>query len=115
MRDERLPAVYIMANRYRGTMYVGVTSALWNRVANHKNEAFDGFTKRYGLKTLVYYEHHATMEEAIRREKQLKKWNRARKFRIIEAMNPDWLDLHELIDGSAMHAAPEAGPPPSRG
>jgi len=73
MRDEKFPAVYIMASRYRGTMYVGVTSALWNRVADHKNETFDGFTRKYGLKTLVWYEHHHTMEEAIKREKQLKK------------------------------------------
>ena len=115
MHEEKFPAVYIMANRYRGTMYAGVTSALWNRVAAHKNEAFEGFTKQYGLKTLVWYEHHHTMENAIKREKQLKKWNRAWKFRIIEAMNRDWIDLHESIDAVATLVQPQAGPPPSRG
>jgi putative endonuclease len=115
MRDEKLPAVYILANRYRSTMYVGVTSALWYRICDHKNEVFEGFTKTYGLKALVWYEHHHTMEDAIRREKQLKKWNRAWKFRIIEEMNPDWLDLHEQIDSVATLVAPKAGSPPSRG
>ena len=115
MRDEKFPAVYILASRYRGTIYVGVTSALWNRVAEHKNDAFHGFTKQYGVKTLVWYEHHHMMEDAIRREKQLKKWNRAWKFRIIEAMNPDWIDLHDSIDALATLVPPEAGPPPARG
>ena len=115
MRDEKLPAVYIMASRYRGTLYVGVTSALWNRVAAHKNGTFEGFTKNYGLKNLVWYEHHHTMDDAIRREKQLKKWNRAWKFRIIEEMNPSWLDLHDMIDAVATLVADKAGPPPARG
>ncbi len=104
-----------MSNLYRSTMYVGVTSALWNRVADHKNETFDGFTKKYGLKNLVWYEHHMTMEAAIKREKQLKKWNRLWKFRIIEEMNPHWLDLHEKIDSMATLVAEKVGPPPSRG
>jgi putative endonuclease len=115
MSDEKLPAVYIMANRYRGTLYIGVTSALWNRVAAHKNEAFEGFTKTYGLKNLVWHEHHHAMDEAIKREKQLKKWNRAWKIRIIEEMNPDWMDLHDTIDPIATLVAVKAGPPPSRG
>ncbi len=115
MREEKQPAVYIMASRYRGTIYVGVTSALWKRVANHKNEFFEGFTKQYELKTLVWYEHHQTMEDAIRREKQVKKWNRGWKMRIIEEMNPDWLDLHDSIDVIATLVDKEAGPPPSRG
>ncbi len=101
MREEKLPAVYIVANRYRSTIYVGVTSSLWQRIWDHKNERFEGFTKKYGLKTLVWYEHHHTMEDAIRREKQIKKWNRAWKFRIIEEMNLDWIDLHELIDSTS--------------
>jgi putative endonuclease len=104
-----------MANRYRGTIYVGVTSVLWNRVATHKSEVFEGFTKQYGVKSLVWYEHHHTMEDAIKREKQLKKWNRAWKFRIIEEMNPDWIDLHDAIDPVATLVALKAGPPPSRG
>ena len=97
-RFEKYPAVYIMANRYRGTLYVGVTSALYLRVCDHKNERFDGFTKQHGVKTLVWYAHFATMEEAIKREKLLKKWHRGWKFRIIEGMNPDWVDLHDQID-----------------
>jgi putative endonuclease len=114
MRDEKFPAVYIMANRYRGTLYVGVTSALWSRVAAHKNEAFEGFTKEYGVKSLVWYEHHHSMEQAIKREKQLKKWNRAWKIRIIEELNPDWRDLHDEIDPIGTLVAEEAGSPPSR-
>jgi putative endonuclease len=115
MHEEKYPAVYILANRYRGTLYVGVTSALWSRVWDHKNEVFDGFTKTYGLKTLVWYEHHHTMEDAIAREKLLKKWHRAWKFRLIETMNPDWLDLHNRIDAETTLVQPKAGPRPSPG
>ncbi|MDE2445911.1 MAG: GIY-YIG nuclease family protein [Alphaproteobacteria bacterium] len=102
MRPEKHPAVYIMASRYRGTIYVGVTSDLWQRVWDHKNERFDGFTKDYGIKTLVWYEHHLSFEDAILREKQIKKWNRAWKFRIIEEMNLNWDDLHDVIDANVM-------------
>ena len=115
MSDEKLPAVYIMASRYRGTLYVGVTSGLWHRVWDHKNERFDGFTKDYEIKLLVWYEHHQMMEDAIRREKQMKKWNRSWKFRIVEEMNPDWLDLHDHIDPVATLVEKQAGSPPSRG
>jgi putative endonuclease len=115
MRDEKFPAVYIMASRYRGTLYVGVTGTLFNRIENHKNGTFKGFTDKYAVKTLVWYEHHHSMEEAIRREKQLKRWNRAWKFRIIEEMNPNWLDLHECIDPIATLIGFKAGSPPSRG
>ena len=99
MRDEKSPAVYITANRYRGTIYVGVTSALWNRIRDHKNNVFEGFTADHDVELLVWYEHHHSMEDAIRREKQLKKWKRDWKIRIIEEMNPDWVDLHDKIDG----------------
>ncbi len=95
---EKHPAVYIMANRYRGTLYVGVTSSLYSRVCNLKNEHFAGFTKEHGIKQLVWYAHFPTMEEAIAREKLLKKWHRDWKFRIIELANPDWRDLHDEID-----------------
>jgi putative endonuclease len=95
---EKHPAVYILANRYRGTLYVGVTSSLYTRIANHKNEVFDGFTKEHGLKQLVWYAHFPTIEEAIAREKLLKKWRRDWKFRVIEDMNPNWFDLHNHID-----------------
>ena len=115
MREEKAPAVYIMSNRYHGTLYVGVTSALWNRVWEHKNEPFGGFTKDHGLKTLVWYEHHLDMESAIKREKLLKKWHRPWKFRIIEELNPDWLDLHESIDSLATLVSEKAGPRPSPG
>jgi putative endonuclease len=98
MQDEKQPAVYITANRYRGTIYVGVTSALWSRIHNHKNKVFDVFTAAHDVHVLVWYEHHHSMEHAIRREKQLKAWKRDWKIRIIEEMNPDWLDLHEMID-----------------
>ncbi len=112
-RIEKQPAIYIMANRYRGTLYVGVTSALYLRVCGHKNEQFDGFTKQHGVKTLVWYAHFATMEEAIRGEKLLKKWHRDWKFRIIEEMNPDWADLHDQIDANIAFAS--AWPRPSPG
>jgi putative endonuclease len=95
---EKHPAVYILANRYRGTIYTGVTSDLWTRVANHKNDATPGFTSAYGVKTLVWYEHRKSMDIAIRREKQIKAWKREWKIELIEKMNPNWLDLHDSID-----------------
>ncbi len=98
MREEKHPAVYITANRYRGTIYVGVTSALWNRISEHKTKSIEGFTSEHNVQLLVWYEHHHTMEEAIRREKQMKKWKRDWKIRVIEEMNPKWEDLHEKID-----------------
>jgi putative endonuclease len=87
------PVVYIMASRRNGTLYIGVTSDLVKRVWQHKNDVVEGFTKKYGVHTLVYYELHANMTEAIHREKQLKKWNRAWKIELIEKENPQWLDL----------------------
>jgi putative endonuclease len=98
MRDEKSPAVYIIASKRNGTIYIGVTSALWNRVAAHKAKVFPGFSSKYNLTNLVWYEHHHSMEHAIRREKQLKKWNRNWKLDLIEKMNPGWLDLHDEID-----------------
>jgi putative endonuclease len=115
MNPEKHPAVYILASRYRGTLYVGVTSSLWQRVWDHMNGRLEGFTKDYGVKTLVWYEHYLSMEEAIRREKQIKKWNRAWKIELIEKMNPDWIDLHDIIDVTATLVTGEAGPPLSRG
>jgi len=98
MIEEKYPAVYILANRYRGTIYVGVTSRLYVRVGEHKAKGLGGFTARYSVSRLVWYEHQATMEEAIRREKNIKAWKRAWKIKAIEARNPDWLDLHDDID-----------------
>lgn len=87
------PVVYILASKPYGTLYVGVTSALASRIEAHRNGSVDGFTKRYGVHTLVYFEVHADMYEAIQREKRLKKWNRAWKIRLIEETNPEWKDL----------------------
>jgi putative endonuclease len=98
MCAERQPAVYILSSRYRGTLYIGVTSALWSRICDHKNGATPGFTSRYSAHLLVWYEHRQTMEAAIRREKQLKAWKRTWKIRLIESMNPGWRDLHDEID-----------------
>ena len=115
MSQEKHPAVYIVANRYRGTIYIGVTSALWSRVWDHKNGTTPGFTSKYKLNLLVWYEHHHGMLDAIKREKQLKVWKRDWKFRQIEQMNPDWLDLHDAIDATATFVEPKAGPLPSQG
>ncbi len=91
------PAVYILASRRNGTLYIGVTSNLRQRIWEHKNDVAEGFTKKYGVHTLVFYELHASMVDAITREKQLKKWNRAWKLRLIEERNPDWRDLYDDI------------------
>lgn len=88
------PAVYILASQPRGTLYVGVTSDLIARVWQHKNNLVEGFTQKYGVHTLVYFELHATMFEAISREKQLKAGSRMKKVVLIEALNPDWHDLY---------------------
>ncbi len=98
MREEKHPAVYIIANKRNGTIYIGVTSTLWNRIAAHKSKTHPGFSSKYGIALLVWYEHHHAMEQAIRREKQLKKWNRKWKLALIEKMNPQWRDLHDEID-----------------
>jgi len=97
MRPDRQPAVYVLANKRNGTLYIGVTSDLRKRVWEHRNDMVDGFTKRYGIHRLVYYELHADMASAIGREKQMKKWNRAWKLELIERQNPHWQDLWEGI------------------
>lgn len=94
------PCVYILASRPNGTLYIGVTSDLYGRMAEHKQGLTEGFTNKHGVTRLVYYEMHETMDEAIRREKQLKKWNRLWKLRIIEEVNPEWLDLFEEMNGT---------------
>ncbi len=91
------PAVYILASRRNGTLYIGVTSDLAVRVWQHRNDVVEGFTKKYDVHMLVYFELHDDMESAIIREKRLKKWSRAWKLRLIEEMNPDWNDLYESI------------------
>ena len=89
--------VYIMASRRNGTLYTGVTSSIVHRAWQHREGAGDGFTKRYGCKLLVWFEEHATMPEAIAREKQIKGGSRAKKLALIEAMNPEWRDLFPEI------------------
>jgi len=87
------PAVYILASKRDGTLYIGVTSDLVKRVWEHKNDVVEGFTKKYGVHDLVYFEVHGDMESAITREKQLKKWHRGWKIELIEKNNPTWRDL----------------------
>ena len=87
------PAVYILASDRNGTLYIGVTGNLQQRVWEHKSDLVDGFTRKYGVHRLVYYELHDDMMSAIRREKQLKKWNRVWKLELIETQNPEWEDL----------------------
>ena len=91
------PAVYILASKRNGTLYIGVTSNLLKRSWEHKNDLTEGFTNRYGVHRLVYYELHEDMVSAITREKQMKKWNRAWKLELIESQNPSWRDLWEEI------------------
>ena len=89
--------VYILASKRNGTLYLGVTSDIVNRVWQHKNDLAEGFTRKYGVKKLVYYEIHEDAENAIKREKQLKKWRRAWKLELIEARNSEWRDLYADI------------------
>lgn len=89
------PCVYILATKRNGTLYIGVTSDIARRAWEHRSGVVDGFTDRYGVKSLVYAEFHETMPEAILREKQMKKWRRAWKVELIEKANPDWRDLYE--------------------
>lgn len=89
--------VYIMTNRKEGTLYIGVTSDLIKRDYEHKSHAVKGFTKKYNLDKLVYYEVYEEITEAIKREKQLKKYLRFQKIELIEKTNPDWHDLTETI------------------
>ena len=90
--------VYILASRRNGTLYVGMTDNLARRTWEHQSGVVHGFTKKYGVKTLVWYELHETRENAFQRERQLKKWNRAWKIQLIENLNPSWRDLnYELV------------------
>ena len=91
------PAIYILASNHNGTLYIGVTSDLGGRISVHKQNLLDGFTKRYGIHMLVHYEFFHTMEEAISREKKLKKFSRAKKIALIEEANPSWNDLYDSI------------------
>ncbi len=94
---ETKPYVYILANRPNGTLYVGVTSNLVRRVWEHREGFADGFTKRYGVKMLVFFEQHETLSSALQREHKLKHWPRAWKGRLILAANPQWRDLYTHV------------------
>jgi putative endonuclease len=89
--------VYILASRRNGTLYIGMTDSLARRIWQHQTDQFSGFTKKYGVKTLVWYEVHFSREAAFTRERQLKKWHRKWKLQLIEELNPTWRDLTEEI------------------
>jgi putative endonuclease len=91
------PAVYILASKRNGTLYIGVTSDLVKRIWEHENNMVQGFTKRYNVHRLVWYELHVSMESAITREKRLKDWKRKWKLELIESNNPNWKDLYHMI------------------
>jgi putative endonuclease len=89
--------VYIITNKPNGTLYIGVTSDIARRAWEHREGVADGFTKKHGLKRLVYVEHHDDIRDAIQREKSLKRWLRASKLRLIHDANPDWHDLYDTL------------------
>ncbi len=91
------PVVYMLSSKRNGTLYIGVTSDLVKRVWEHKNDIIEGFTKRYCVHILVWFERHESMESAIMKEKQLKGWRRKWKLELIESVNPDWMDLYQTI------------------
>ena len=91
------PCVYLLASRRNGTLYVGVTSNLTRRVWQHKTGLVEGFTKRYGVHRLVWYEVHGTIESAIAREKAIKEWKRGWKIELLEISNPEWRNLYEEL------------------
>ena len=91
--------VYILASKRNGTLYTGVTSNLIQRVWQHKHDVIQGFTRKYNVKTLVYYEIHENAESALTKEKKIKRWRRAWKLDLIEDSNPEWRDLYEDILG----------------
>ena len=91
------PAVYLLTSKRNGTLYIGVTSDLVKRIWEHRNDLVEGFTKRYRIHHLVWYELHPTMELALRGKKQIKEWKRVWKLALMEKMNPDWQDLYETM------------------
>jgi putative endonuclease len=98
----KCPCVYILASARNGTLYIGVTSDLLQRITLHKQDLIEGFTKKYGVHRLVYYEMYSTMDAAIIREKQLKEWQGLWKIRLIESMNPEWVDLFDEVTGEIL-------------
>jgi putative endonuclease len=97
MNDEKKGYVYILFNKRNGTLYTGVTSNLLKRLYEHKTQTVEGFTYRYGVNKLGYYEIHSSIISAIEREKQIKSGSRKKKLGLIEEMNPEWKDLSDLI------------------
>lgn len=98
---------YIMASKVYGTLYIGVTNDLLKRVFEHKQRLVDGFTKKYNVNKLVYYEECTDIHAAIYREKQVKKWNRQWKINLIERLNPEWWDLYNvLLSGGELNGFP---------
>lgn len=104
-RRPKQPSTYILASKPNGILYTGVTSDLSTRMSDHVNGLYEGFTKRYAVKSLVYYEMHVTMDDAIKREKRIKDWKRAWKTRLIQNFNPEWRDLYNRDTGEL-----ESGP-----
>jgi putative endonuclease len=94
---EKQPCVYLLANKRNGTLYTGVTSNLVKRIWEHKSHLVEGFTKKYNVTLLVWYELHESMESAIHKEKQIKNWKRSWKIKEIEKSNPEWNDLYNEI------------------
>jgi putative endonuclease len=111
-RERGVIAVYIMASRRNGTLYIGVTSALYHRIWQHKSGAFEGFSKKYGCTRLVWFETFERVFNAIHREKQLKRYLRAWKLALIEAENPEWRDLSDDFFEDWKDVAPDAPPSP---
>lgn len=95
---EKKSYVYMLASKRNGTLYVGVTTDLGQRVWQHKEKSGGGFTQRYGIDRLVYYEVYDEVTLAIQREKQLKKWERQWKMRLVEELNPEWNDLYDMLN-----------------
>jgi putative endonuclease len=102
------PCVYIAASKRDGVLYIGVTGDLAGRMAEHDQALVEGFTKRHGVKRLVYYEFHDSFEAAILRETRLKKWKRAWKVRLIESMNPEWISLFDATSGQILFGPADA-------
>lgn len=94
---DKLPCVYLLANKRNGTLYTGVTSNLVKRIWEHKSHLVEGFTKKYNVTLLVWYECHDSMESAIHKEKKIKNWKRSWKIKEIEKINPEWNDLYDGI------------------
>ena len=95
--SQKSPCVYILTNKPRGTLYTGVTADLRKRIWQHKNQLVEGFTSKYRLHTLVWFEQHGEMYSAIAREKNLKNWKRDWKISLVEKQNPNWFDLSERL------------------